>query len=99
VVAADPPDGIVLDSAGADHLHGGKESMASHVGRRLHQAVIRAKVAISDASAAPHTLARFSADEVMVVPVGRSRDAVERLPIAALRLPADIVHDLRRLGF
>ncbi|MDB5177485.1 MAG: hypothetical protein JWN75_1153, partial [Candidatus Saccharibacteria bacterium] len=52
-----------------------------------------------DAWGASHALARFSADEVIVVPFGRSRDAVERLPIAALRLPADIVHDLRRLGF
>jgi protein ImuB len=33
------------------------------------------------------------------VPVSGARGAVERLPIAALRLPADIVHDLRRLGF
>ena len=27
IVAADPPDGIVIDSAGADHLHGGEAAM------------------------------------------------------------------------
>jgi hypothetical protein len=38
VVAVDPPDGIVLDTLGADHLHGGEDVMASDVGRRLRQA-------------------------------------------------------------
>ena len=27
IVAADPPDGIVIDSTGADHLHGGEAAM------------------------------------------------------------------------
>jgi protein ImuB len=99
VVATDPPDGIVMDTAGADHLHGGEKAMGSGVGRRLQQAGIRAKVAITDAWGASHALARFSVDETTVVPIGGARAAVERLPIAALRLPTDIVHELRRLGF
>jgi len=99
VVATDPPDGIVMDTAGADHLHGGEKAMGSGVGRRLQQAGIRAKVANTDAWGASHALARFSADETTVVPIGGARAAVERLPIAALRLPTDIVHELRRLGF
>jgi protein ImuB len=27
IVAADPPDGLVLDTTGADHLHGGERLM------------------------------------------------------------------------
>src|SRR5690606_31347626 len=27
VVASDPPDGIVIDSTGADHIHGGETAM------------------------------------------------------------------------
>ncbi|HEY9212008.1 MAG TPA: DNA polymerase Y family protein, partial [Ancylobacter sp.] len=27
IVAADPPDGLVIDSTGADHLHGGEATM------------------------------------------------------------------------
>jgi protein ImuB len=99
VVATDPPDGIVMDTSGADHLHGGETAMASDVVRRLHQAGIECRVAISDAWGASHSLARFSADEATVVPFGGARAAVERHPVAALRLPADIVHELRRLGF
>jgi protein ImuB len=35
LVAVDPPDGLVLNEAGAVRLHGGEEAMASDVGRRL----------------------------------------------------------------
>ena len=27
IVAADPPDGLVIDATGAEHLHGGEEAM------------------------------------------------------------------------
>jgi protein ImuB len=53
VVATDPPDGMVMDTAGADHLHGGEEAMVSDVGRRLRQAGIEARAAISDAWGLP----------------------------------------------
>ncbi len=99
VVATDAPDGLVMDTAGADHLHGGEAAMTADVGRRLRQAGIMSRVAISDAWGASHALARFSADESVISPAGTTREAVERLPIAALRLPPDIVSDLSKLGF
>jgi protein ImuB len=98
VVAGDPPDGIVLDTSGADHLHGGEGTMAHDVVSRLRQAGIDARVAISGTWGASHALARFSADMTIVVP-GSVVSAVERLPIGSLRLPDDVLHDLRRLGF
>jgi protein ImuB len=99
VVSTDPPDGIVMDTSGADHLHGGEQAMASNVVTRLRQAGIDARIAISDTWGASHALARFSTDVTTVVALGAVLRAVERLPIGALRLPADVVHDLRRLGF
>lgn len=99
VVAADTSDGLVMDTTGADHLHGGEAAMAADVGRRLRQAGIMAKVAISDAWGASHAMARFAADESLISPAGTAREAVERLPVAALRLPLDITSDLRKLGF
>jgi protein ImuB len=35
IVAADPPDGIVIDTTGADHLHGGEAAMLSEMVARL----------------------------------------------------------------
>jgi protein ImuB len=99
VVSIDLPDGIVMDTSGADHLHGGEEAMASDVGSRLRHAGIGARVAISDTWGASHAFARFSGGVATVVPPGPVVPAIERLPIAALRLPADVVHELRRLGF
>ena len=33
IVAADPPDGLVIDTTGADHLHGGEKRHARRYGR------------------------------------------------------------------
>jgi protein ImuB len=68
VVATDPPDGIIADTTGADHLHGGETAMASDIGRRLRQAGIEGRVAISDAWGASHALARFLSNSTTVVP-------------------------------
>jgi protein ImuB len=35
IVAADPPDGIVIDSTGADHLHGGVAAMLAILVEKL----------------------------------------------------------------
>jgi protein ImuB len=35
IVAADPPAGIVIDSAGADHLHGGEGAMLAILVEKL----------------------------------------------------------------
>ncbi|TIV88933.1 MAG: DNA polymerase Y family protein, partial [Mesorhizobium sp.] len=35
IVAADPPDGLVIDTTGADHLHGGEAAMLTEMVERL----------------------------------------------------------------
>ena len=35
IVSADPPDGIVIDSTGTDHLHGGEAAMLRTLLARL----------------------------------------------------------------
>ena len=42
IAAADPPDGIVIDSTGADHLHGGERAMLSALIEKLARAGFRA---------------------------------------------------------
>lgn len=99
VVATDMPDGFVMDTAGADHLHGGERAMVADVVGRLRRTGIAARASISDTWGASHALARFAGDEIIIVQRGRPIAAIDYLPIAALRLPGDIVGDLRRLGF
>jgi protein ImuB len=99
VVAVDPPDGIVIDATGATHLHGGEEAMLGDLIARLSATKITARAAMADTRGAAHALARYAARPRLVTPEQESARLIEPLPIAALRLPQDMVDDLRRLGF
>ncbi|MBA5800623.1 Y-family DNA polymerase [Rhizobium changzhiense] len=99
IVAVDPPDGIVMDTEGADHLQGGEERMLTSVANRFRAKGLTARVAIADTWGAAHACARAINRETVVVPSGETIRAVERLPISLLRLPEKIVSDLRTLGF
>lgn len=99
IVAVDGRDGLVIETTGADHLFGGEAALAADVGSRLRRVGVASKVAISDTWGASHALARFSADETAIAPIGCAADAVSGLPIAALRLGPDVIGGLRKLGF
>jgi protein ImuB len=99
IVAADDPDGLVIDATGASHLHGGEDAMLADMISRLEAVGITARAAIADTKGAAHALTRFAARPALVVPERESPDRIKPLPIAALRLPPDVVDDLRRLGF
>ncbi|MEJ1117039.1 DNA polymerase Y family protein [Phyllobacterium sp. CCNWLW109] len=99
IVAADHPDGIVLDTTGADHLLGGEEAMLRQIVQRFEASGIGACAAIADTWGAAHALARTSAAAISVVPSGSNAAALERLSVTALRLPANTAESLRILGF
>ncbi|MBG0808088.1 DNA polymerase Y family protein [Methylosinus sp. H3A] len=99
IVAADPPDGLVIDSTGADHLHGGEEAMLAGLIDRLSSSGVRARAAIADSWGAAHALARYAARPVLIAPRGHVGSVLTGLPLAALRLPADMVAALHVLGF
>jgi protein ImuB len=99
IIAADAPDGIVIDSTGADHLHGGEAAMLASLVDKLAGVGLRARAAIGDTWGAAHALARFSAQPGCISEVGKAAADVGRLPIIALRLAPDLVDDLRVLGF
>jgi hypothetical protein len=48
IVASDPPDGIVIDSTGADHLHGGEHAMLDALIGRLTMSGVTARAAVAD---------------------------------------------------
>ena len=99
IAAADPPDGLVIDTSGADHLHGGEHAMLKSMIDRLVASGVAARAAVADDWGAAHALARYAARPMFVAPVGDSGSAVLDLPIAALRLSYEIVDGLRVLGF
>ncbi|MCZ4088672.1 Y-family DNA polymerase [Sinorhizobium psoraleae] len=99
VVAMDPPDGIVMDTEGADHLQGGEDLMLSGLVNRLRGRGLAARAAIADTWGAAHAIARTTSRETVIVPGGETARAVNRLPLSSLRLPAETVASLRTLGF
>lgn len=87
LVALDPPDGVLLDVTGAAHLWGGEARMATSVADHFSRLHIRLGSAATPMAAA--ALARFGEKGV---------ETVHALPIAALRLEAQIETALRRAG-
>ena len=99
IVAPDPPDGLVIDTTGADHLHGGEGPMLAGLVNRLSASGIFARAAVADTRGAAHAAARFFADPVAVIPTGGTTAAVSPLPISGLRLAPETVRGLHVLGF
>src|SRR5579875_54232 len=99
IVAPDAPDGIVIDSTGADHLHGGEAAMLAALIGKLAGVGIRTRGAVADTWGAAHALARFAARPALVSAPGAAAADVAPLSIAALRLAPELVDGLRVLGF
>ncbi|WP_291422422.1 DNA polymerase Y family protein [Acidocella sp.] len=99
LVAVDPPDGLVIDATGAAHLRGGEEAMLHDMVVRLAASGINARAAMADSWGAAHAFARATSKPVIVVPPGETATLLQRLPLAFLRLPSEMVDQLRRLGF
>lgn len=99
IVAADAPDGIVIDTTGADHLHGGEKAMLSSIVGRLTASGLVARAAIADSWGAAHALARFSSLDMTIAPPGHGSAPIQGLPLEALRLAPPVCSQLRTLGF
>ncbi len=99
VVAADPPDGLVIDTTGADHLFGGEAPMLESIAHRIAAAGYGVRAALAGTWGAAHGLARHGGQPLAVVPGAATARAAASLPLAALRLPTATVAALKVLGF
>jgi protein ImuB len=96
VVAVDPPDGLLIDIAGAAHLFGSEEKLLSDLTGRLTSRGFSALAAVADAPGTAWAVARYGRE--MIVPTGRAVDAIASLPVHALRLAPDVLGAMHRLG-
>src|ERR1700730_6716433 len=76
IVAPDPPDGLVIDTTGADHLHGGEDAMIKSMVERLAASGFAGRAALADSWGAAHAFARFAARPVFVVPKSGSSTVI-----------------------
>src|SRR4029077_1158997 len=96
LLAADPPDGILLDIGGCAHLFGGEEKLRDDLLARMTGFGFTARAAIAASIGAASAAARFS--EAAITPTDDERDLLGPLPLAALRLSSDTVAALARVG-
>ncbi len=96
LVAADPPDGILLDIGGCAHLFGGEEKLRDDLLARVTGAGFSARAAIAATIGAASAAARFG--DAAITASGGERDLLSPLPLAALRLPGETVAALARVG-
>jgi protein ImuB len=88
-------DGLVLDITGSSHLFGGEAAMLADMHARLSRAGLTVRLGLGATRGAAWAFARFGGAAFRA---GGDRDALGRLPVAALRLGADTVTALERLG-
>ena len=96
---ASSADGLFLDITGAAHLFGGEERLLADLQHRLRRFGLYPRLAIAGTPGAAWALARYGKRNGMIIPAGAEREALEQLPLAALRLAEGVLAVLRRLGF
>ena len=96
VVTPDPPSGVFIDVAGSAHLFQGEAALLKDLCQRLASEGISARAALADTPGCAWAVARYG--EGGIVSPGRVSEAVASLPVAALRLPDDVVSSLHDVG-
>jgi protein ImuB len=98
LAALDPPDGIFLDISGCAHLFGGEAGLLDNMLRRFERLGFHVRAAIADSAGAAWAMARYGDEAGTIVALQCACEAIEPLPLAALRLDAETVSALASVG-
>ena len=91
----DGVDGLALDVTGAAHLLGGEEALLDDIRMRMARSRLTVRVGMADTFGAAWALARFGQDRAKT---GDTLPAIQKLPVASLRITAKEDTTLQRLG-
>lgn len=94
---ADDPAGLLLDISGCDHLFGGERELALRMQQNLKHWGYAPRSAVADTIGAAWALARCAREPLTIVPADRHVEALQPLPVEALRLPVPSVSQFREL--
>jgi protein ImuB len=97
VAAVDPPDGIILEATGCAHLWGGEEAYLTCILTRIKRKGFDARAAMADTIGAAWAVCRYG-NAFSVIESSKQSNAILPLPPEALRLNADNVLRLHKLG-
>ncbi|WP_199856333.1 Y-family DNA polymerase [Lunatibacter salilacus] len=99
LAAPDSPSGLLLDISGCSHLWGGEKAYLSDILAVLSTKGYRVRAAIADTIGAAWALARYGSNSDFIAKEGKQREALLSLPPIALRLEANVLEGLEKLGF
>lgn len=91
---------IRMDITGCAHLFGGEEALLRDLTGRIAALGFTARAAAADTPGAAWAICRYAPASApwLIVPPGEVRQALEPLPVAALRLPPESIAGLEALG-
>jgi protein ImuB len=88
-----------LDISGCGHLFGGESGLVEDLLKRLTKSGLNARVGVADTPGAAWAVGHFMrGNKFTILPPGRLTEPLSRLPVAALRLPREIVEALSKVG-
>jgi len=96
-VAIDPPYGLILDVTGCAHLWGNEKKYLTEIIKRFKHFGYEVRAAMADTIGAAWAIARFEKG-FPIIESGQQTSALLSLPAAALRLEAETVERLEKLG-
>jgi protein ImuB len=96
-VALDLPNGLILDVSGCAHLWGSEKKYLTEIFKRIKQFGYDIHIGIADTIGAAWAVARFG-QEFPIIETGQQTAALLSLPAAALRIEAEVVEQLEKLG-
>jgi protein ImuB len=97
VVAVDFPDGLLLDASGCSHLWSGDIPYVKEIIKRLNARGYDVRAAMANTVGTAWAVARFG-KEPLIVSNNKHIEALMSLPPESLRLEADVVERLHKLG-
>ncbi len=97
-VAIDPPNGLIMDISGCVHLWGGEERYFIDIVSKLDGRGYDTRAGIADTIGAAWAIARFGKGSSIIASYTHAT-ALLPLPAAALRLEAETLERLRKVGF
>lgn len=98
IVAADQPDGLMLDISGCGHLFGGDKGLAISLRKRLGKLGFTARVAVASTPGAAWGAARFGPAAGILIRPGKEQEAMSPLPVESLRISESVVDALGEVG-
>lgn len=97
LISIDGDDGLMLDASGCTHLWGGEEAYLADIDSRLSAFGYKVKLAIADTPGTAWAVSRFGSSGTVVLS-GKQSEALEPLPVQALRIDGALADRLRKLG-